>query len=576
MGVQVKTVGAAVDDEVDQAARRDAALTSEADRAFLDGQVAQGRGGRGHDIGRAGEEKGARTALGEVGGFEVAGEGGSAGLTAADPDESFLRSGTDAEAQVAADDGSHAGDGCAVHDETAIGETEERGAVGRGDVGAGAEGEDINRACGDHLCGAEVTQGGSGGHAEVGSQRRIMEEEAVGDVVAQEIQRVGIRTGRGATDEGRSGEDAASRGLSGAGEETLIHAEFGGQIGRDQRGHAVGATGQRGSGKLGGHSGALSQLDAARIVGHGRGGERLVDHSERQCLTGSDGGRGRRADRDIVTGNAGHDSPDWDAGVGDGHTGDDSRAVADIDDVAGRCLSGADHDADGSRAHGALKGQCSIGEGDGTCAKGRASGHLREHSAAAAGDAADGEGGAGVAGVQHESAGAGFGQAKGTCQRQRLGQSIAAGDFNRAGSGEYELVTGGEGAACGKDTATETDVGRQTGDQVAGRARCDDGRIPQIDVAGDTQDASIDEPGGALVAVVHFDHGLVVAGVNEDAAAVLDDICTFTTARGQGGVELDDTLGGVDGKFAAADRAVAVGFPSGGVVEGQVTATFEG
>jgi len=62
--------------------------------------------------------------------------------------------------------------------------------------------------------------------------------------------------------------------------------------------------------------------------------------------------------------------------VGDGHPGNDAGAVADIDDVAGRRLTGADHDPDRSRTHGPLKAQGAVGEGDRARSERIAGGHL--------------------------------------------------------------------------------------------------------------------------------------------------------------------------------------------------------
>ena len=296
-----------------------------------------------------------------------------------------------------------------------------------------------------------------------------MEEEAVCDVVAEEVQRIGVRTGRGATDDGRRGEDAAGGGLGSAGKESLIDPKVGREVRRDQCCQTVGAAGEGSGGKLGGHAGAFGQLDAARVVGHGRGGEGLALDAKGKSLAGSDGCRGRCADGDIVTGNPRHDCPGRDAGVGDGHTRDDSRAVADIDDVAGCCLRGADHDADWSGAYGALQCEGSIGEGDGPCAEGGSRGNLSEHGATAAGNAANGEAGVHVrGGVEDQCSSADFGECLSRAAVRRAdgeddAKSVAAGDFDGAGrSVHQELMGRGEGAADGERAAAQLHVGWET------------------------------------------------------------------------------------------------------------------
>ena len=306
--VEIKA-GSVVDGNVDESARGHSGVVGELQDAFLHRQVAEGSEGRCHDIGRTGKEERSCARFGEVERLEIAGDRGIAGLAATGPDEGLLGCDTRAEAEIAADRRS-----CrAVHDQTAVHEAQERRAVGRSDVGAGAEGKDVDTTCRHGLSGAKITEGGDSGRGQIGGCRGIVQQEAVGGVVAQEVQ---ILTGTGATDDRRQGEDAAGIGLGGAGEESLIHPEIGGEIRGDQSQHAVGLTGERCGSERVGDGGAFDQLERSRAsVVEGRHRQSGNRHGEGEGGRRTHDGRGRSTQRDGGAADIGNDRAGRDIGA---------------------------------------------------------------------------------------------------------------------------------------------------------------------------------------------------------------------------------------------------------------------
>ena len=175
----------------------------------------------------------------------------------------------------------------------------------------------------------------------------------------------------------------------------------------------------------------------------------------------SDRGTGDRAKGQDIANHVGHHRSGSDAGAAHSHSRHNARTAADGKDVAHCWLRDCRcHTARGG-ANGALQRESAVGERDRGRTERCAAGHLGQHGAAAARDAADGEGGAGVGGIQNESPCTGFCKGNSTHERERLGEGIAAGDFDRVRRRrENELVTGGEGAADGKNTTAQTDVGK--------------------------------------------------------------------------------------------------------------------
>ena len=157
LSVEIEHTGI-VDSDVDEAAGSHRALSGELQRAFLNRQSAESRGGRSHHVAGAGEQEGAEAGLGEVGGGIVARDDGITRLAAAHEHQRFSKRAcrTVVELQIGADD--RRGCGAIVEDQAAIDQLEARIGTAESDVAIGAQSTNADDAIGHCLRAADVGQ----------------------------------------------------------------------------------------------------------------------------------------------------------------------------------------------------------------------------------------------------------------------------------------------------------------------------------------------------------------------------------------------------------------------------------